>query len=130
MLPLINFLHLSIGYFTFFRTWMQWFNGKVLTHTECSFSAVAVVWWASTVISPFVTKVSKNKNHRNMDLEETLARFFFRGIFSSFLFFLPVFVNSHVSLIFLPYPPLFFSNSALPLFYFSSHYLRIKKEQI
>mmetsp|Transcript_28287 Transcript_28287/g.27124 ORF Transcript_28287/g.27124 Transcript_28287/m.27124 type:complete len:343 (+) Transcript_28287:64-1092(+) len=38
------------------RTWFGWARNKVLTQTECTFTAVGVVWWASTVLAPFVTK--------------------------------------------------------------------------
>jgi hypothetical protein len=40
-----------------YRTWFGWARNKVLTQTECTFTAVGVVWWASTVLAPFVTKV-------------------------------------------------------------------------
>jgi hypothetical protein len=50
-----EYTHINVNV-NIYRTWFGWVRNKVLTQTECTFTAVGVVWWASTVLAPFVTK--------------------------------------------------------------------------
>ena len=50
-----EYTHINVNV-NIYRTWFGWARNKVLTQTECTFTAVGVVWWASTVLAPFVTK--------------------------------------------------------------------------
>ena len=67
----VSFQHFSLLFpvwqLTFFsvsstskRSWVQWLQSTLLLQTESTLSAVGVVWWASTIISPLVTKVINN----------------------------------------------------------------------
>ena len=39
------------------RSWIEWGQSKIVAYSESSLSAVAIVWWASSIVSPMVTKV-------------------------------------------------------------------------
>ena len=36
---------------------MEWGQSKIASYSESSLSAVAIVWWASSILSPILTKV-------------------------------------------------------------------------
>jgi hypothetical protein len=36
---------------------VEWGQSKITSYSESSLSAVAIVWWASSILSPILTKV-------------------------------------------------------------------------
>jgi hypothetical protein len=36
---------------------VEWGQSKITAYSESSLSAVAIVWWASSILSPILTKV-------------------------------------------------------------------------
>ena len=54
---LIIILIFGINVYVCRRSWMEWGQSKITSYSESSLSAVAIVWWASSILSPILTKV-------------------------------------------------------------------------
>ena len=54
---LITILIFGMNVYAFRRSWVEWGQSKITSYSESSLSAVAIVWWASSILSPILTKV-------------------------------------------------------------------------
>ena len=47
------------------RTWFQWGQNKILRQLECSLTAVGLVWWVTSMLSPMVNKAFPKQQSSN-----------------------------------------------------------------
>jgi hypothetical protein len=47
------------------RTWFQWGQNKIVRQLECSLTAVGLVWWVTSMLSPMVSRAFPKQQNSN-----------------------------------------------------------------